>query len=90
MLTRPPHLTAVIAGDSRWRVIRVQGVLVVDTAMLVDVLTTQLVREGCRSIRLDLSDVTMADRMGRRALRDLAGSLRAAGVALALANVPAW
>jgi anti-anti-sigma regulatory factor len=66
--------------------IHVKGDLTVMGAELLIALTDKFVRDGCRSVRMDLAGVTTADDAGLRAVKELRTSLANQGTSLHVYN----
>lgn len=81
-----PRLGVAVAGDSSRRVIRVNGDLTAQGAELVTAITNQFVRDGCRDVGMDLTEVTAADHEGLRSVERLRTSLDLQGVTMSVSD----
>jgi anti-anti-sigma regulatory factor len=81
-----PRLGVAIAGRPSSRVMHVDGDLTAKGAELLVALTDQFVREGSRSVRMDLADITTADHEGLRSVERLRTSLEKQGVTMLVSN----
>ena len=81
-----PGLGVTVAADRPTPVIRVNGDLTGDGAEMLTAITDQFVRDGRQEIRLDLADITAANRAGLHTLEQLRTSLSAQGVSLLVSN----
>lgn len=81
-----PSLGVSVAGDSSARVVRVDGDLTAQGAELLSAITDHFLRDGSRTVRMDLADVTAADRDGLESVDRLRTTLGQQGVTLLVAN----
>ncbi|MCW2529750.1 MAG: hypothetical protein JWM76_4610 [Pseudonocardiales bacterium] len=80
------QLGVAVAGDPSSRVIRVNGHLTTRGAELLSAITDHFVRDGSRTVRMDLADVTAADHEGLESVERLRTSLSQQGVTLLVSN----
>jgi anti-anti-sigma regulatory factor len=81
-----PSLGVAVAGDPSSRVVRVNGDLTARGAELLHAITDHFVRDGSRTVRMDLADVTTADHEGLQSVERLRTTLGQQGVTLLVFN----